>query len=467
MSENLTERYAGYAVYLPSLQKQYAHWGTKDNNDDAVRDVLPAGFDVSDLNFLNPKSKLWHCGYTLYSAGQFETPQIRTTDMIAERRSEHKTVVVGDSGGFQLGTGAISNKQEKAHLERYKGDADKQVEMWSSSGFRERTLRWLENYTDYAMTLDMVLWASYVTGFEHSKGSQLRKLTVQQLIDLSVDNLRYFEENTGTIPGVSTKYLNVLQDIGIVDGVDTGLLWYNAVKDFKFTKGWALGSDTGNVALNTLRWLRRLLEDDNLSNTEWIHGLMKSPPRYSVIYTAMQKAISKAANRDITISYDSSSPHQLAGKQRTPVNPPLLTDDIETWTMGGDRIEQNINIARGVQQLEWQMHTPLAKFFTPNDLVHKTEAYTDSRTDTLSEMLLVNHNIYTYHCAALDACDLVWHPKKQNQSRLPMCMADMIECIEEYFTSDKPDVLEKKHAKAFVYLLGKKDRKKALAKLND
>ena len=177
---------------------------------------MPAGFDVSDLNFLNPKSKLWHCGYTLYSAGQFETPQIRTTDMIAERRSEHKTVVVGDSGGFQLGTGAISNKQEKAHLERYKGDADKQVEMWSSSGFRERTLRWLENYTDYAMTLDMVLWASYVTGFEHSKGSQLRKLTVQQLIDLSVGNLRYFEENTGTIPGVSTKYLNVLQDIGIV-----------------------------------------------------------------------------------------------------------------------------------------------------------------------------------------------------------------------------------------------------------
>jgi len=62
MAENLTERYAGYAVYLPSLQKQYAHWGTKDNNDDAVRDVLPAGFDVSDLNFLNPKKQtlaLW------------------------------------------------------------------------------------------------------------------------------------------------------------------------------------------------------------------------------------------------------------------------------------------------------------------------------------------------------------------------------------------------------------------------
>lgn len=464
MTENLTERYADYAVYLVSLQKQYAYEATRENAEVRNGD-LPQGFDVSDLNFLNPKSKLWSCGYTLYSAGQFDKAQIGTRDIVAERKKDWKTVVVGDSGGFQLGTGAISNKQEKAHLERYKNDPKQQIEHWGNSGFIQRSFSWLEGYTDYAMTLDMVLWASYVTGFEHSKQSQLRKLSVQQLIDLSVSNLRYFEQHTGLLANQTTKYLNVLQDIGVVDGVDTGMLWYNAVKDFKFTKGWALGSDTGNIALNTLRWLRRLLEDDNLSNTEWIHALMKSPPRYSVVYTAIQKAISKAAGREIKISYDSSSPHQAAGFQRTPMKQPLLTSDIDTWKFTGDRIEQNINIARGTQQLEWEMETPLAKFFTPNDLIYKTEAYVDSRTDTFAEMLLVNHNIYTFHKAALDACDLVWHPTKQNHSRLPMVIADMLECIEQYFTSDKTDVLEKKYEKAFVYLLAQKDRKKALEKL--
>ena len=455
MTENLTERYADYAVYLPSLQKQYATEATRENAEVRNGD-LPAGFDVTDLNFFNPKSKLWHCGFTLYSAGQFDSSQIGTRDFIAERSSTWETIVVGDSGGFQLGTGVNKNKAEGEHLERYENDADAQFENWSNCGFRERTLRWLEQYTDYAMTLDMVLWCTKDFAENNAdvvppdvKKSKIRNLSIQQLVDLSVDNLHYFEENTGTIPGTSTKYLNVLQDIGVVDGVDTGMLWYNAVKDFKFTRGWALGSDTGNIAVNTLKWLRRLLEDDNLSNTELIHGLMKSPPRYSVVYTAMQKAISKAAGRNIRITYDSSSPHQMAGKQRTPVKPPLLTNDIKTWKMGGERIKQSWDIARGVEQLEWEMHTPLAKFFTPNDLLYKTDAYTQSRTDTLAEMLLVNHNIYTYHCAALDACDLVWHPTNQNHSRLPTEIESMLECIEQYFETDRTDYLEKKFGKYF------------------
>ena len=104
MTENLTERYADYAVYLPSLQKQYATEATRENAE--VRDGdLPKGFDVTDLNFFNPNSKLWHCGYTLYSAGQFETPQIKSRDFIDERKSSWITVVFGDSGGVEVGNG--------------------------------------------------------------------------------------------------------------------------------------------------------------------------------------------------------------------------------------------------------------------------------------------------------------------------------------------------------------------------
>lgn len=111
----------------------------------------------------------------------------------------------------------------------------------------------------------MVLWA------KNNDSSQLHHLTTQQLIDLSVDNLRYFADNRGK-QRRTTKFLSVLQDIG--DG--TGEAWYQAVKDFEF-EGYALGSETGRM-MDSLWWLRRLLNDGKLDKAEWIHCLMKSPP---------------------------------------------------------------------------------------------------------------------------------------------------------------------------------------------
>ena len=217
-------------------------------------------------------------------------------------------MLVGDSGGFQLGTGSITSKAELKHLEHFKNDAVAQYNNWQQCDFRERTLRWLDRYTDYAMTLDMVLWAAEEYEQPNAKKSQLRKLSVQQLIDLSVDNLRFFADNRGR-GGRGTKFLSVLQDIG--NG--TGEAWYQAVKDFEF-EGFALGSETGGM-LNSLQWLRRLLNDYKLDKSEWIHTLGKSPPINSVVYTAAQRALRKALGRDdFTISLDSSSPHQLAGK---------------------------------------------------------------------------------------------------------------------------------------------------------
>ena len=243
----------------------------------------------------------------MYSCGQFDKKQIRNRDIVAERNVSD-CVVIGDSGGFQLGTGSITSKAELKHLEHFKNDAVAQYNNWQQCDFRERTLRWLDRYTDYAMTLDMVLWAAEEYEQPNAKKSQLRKLSVQQLIDLSVDNLRFFADNRGR-GGRGTKFLSVLQDIG--NG--TGEAWYQAVKDFEF-EGFALGSETGGM-LNSLQWLRRLLNDYKLDKSEWIHTLGKSPPINSVVYTAAQRALRKALGRDdFTISLDSSSPHQLAGK---------------------------------------------------------------------------------------------------------------------------------------------------------
>ena len=122
MTENLTEQYKDYAVYLPSLQQQYANYATKTNSEtNRPSQRIPKNFDTQMLNFLDKDSKLWHCGYTLYSCGQFDKKQIRNRDIVAERNVSD-CVVIGDSGGFQLGTGSITSKAELKHLEHFKND---------------------------------------------------------------------------------------------------------------------------------------------------------------------------------------------------------------------------------------------------------------------------------------------------------------------------------------------------------
>ena len=445
MAENFTERYkqSNYAIYLPSLQSTYAQYCWRTNKDVARKaERIPKKFKTEWLNFLDENSKLWHCGYCLYSAGQFDNPRLGGRDIVAER-DRSKTTIVGDSGGFQLGTGAISNSKEKAHLERYKNDPQAQFEKWHESGFRERTLKWLERNTDYAMTLDIVLWATESLGYEHTKKSQLRKLSVQQMIDLSVDNLRYFADNRG-LERQTTKFLNVLQDVVALPG--SGEAWYNAVKDFDF-EGYALGSDTGRIS-HSIWWLRRLLNEGKLDKAEWVHLLMKSPPINSVVYTAIQRALRTALGRDdFTISLDSSSPSQMAGKQRAFARNDKLTSDMKTWVIGNDAMKQDIRIARGEITAPIPHNSPLNEYMTLYDLCAHAEDYSDYFVDRWSEMAMVNHNMWAFHTKHFEACDLVFDADKQDFSRVPQQLADAVELIEQYFLGEKSGEVEQRLTK--------------------
>jgi len=388
----------------------------------------------------------------VHSCGQFDTKNIPRRDIIADRIKGDGNIVVGDSGGFQLGTGAIKSKAELKHLERYKKDPVAQYNNWHDSGFRQRTLAWLERYTDYAMTLDMVLWAAEEYGQPNTRKSQLRKLSIQQLIDLSVDNLRYFSNNRG-LGSRTTKFLNVLQDIG--DG--TGEAWYQAVKDFDF-EGFALGSETGGM-LNSLQWLKRLLNDYKLDRSEWIHTLGKSPPVNSLVYTAAQRALRKALGRnDFTISLDSSSPCQMAGKQRKLAVPPNFTSDRNTWKVKGWFVPMDIRLARNERQMAFPFASPLSKYLTVNDLYAHDIDDSDYFTDTWAEHLLVNHNIYTFHRYSIDACDLVFGDNKDLQ-RVPADLVEIVELIESYFEVETAGDIEVRLQELFEpYLRAGKDK---------
>lgn len=441
--DDFTQRYrqGGYAIYIPSLQSPYAASAIKQDRHIRGGQISHfgngVGFKNRDLNFFDPKSSLWTCAYTLYSSGQFANAVIQTLDMITER-DRTKSVVIGDSGGFQLGSGKITNKAEAEKLKALATDPRGLIAKWDQVGFRDRTLNWLESYCDYSMTLDAVLWGSNeaITHDNAAEQARLRKgnksvfrhLSVQELIDLTVQNNRYFMNHRRG----RTKFLNVLQDIG--NG--SGEAWYQAVKDAKF-EGWSFGGAT-KVLPNLLGWLHRLRREGRLDGSEWLHILQASPPKFSPIYSAIQKALRKSLSTEITISYDSSSPHQAAGKLRAMYRPPELTDELGSWRLGNVKIEQSLHLARGLVREPLPVQSPLSRFFELNDLNWHQELYRDTRVDAFSEHLITSHNIYVFHKAALDACDLVFGPRGE-AGLVPSEIDDFVALMDDFFERDDCD----------------------------
>lgn len=385
--EDLSAQYHSQALYLPSVQRAYAAFPFRDTK--SVRDgALPKGLKIKDLNFMNSKSKLWHCRHVLYSAGQFDRAQIRTPDMISERGPD--TVVLGDSGGYQIATGKLPELKDWASQAN---DPLALKRRWLETiSIRDRILRWLDRYSDYAMTLDFPL---FILG---SKDSPFHSLNADQLIELSCENLKYFANNRGKATGTRAKYLNVLQDAG--NG--TGDAWYNRVKDFEF-EGWAFGGDTKSGIKPLLKWVRRLLDDDKLnSKTEWLHVLMMSPPVNSVLLTVLQQRLRELLGNTITVSYDSSSPFQASGISQKIAVVPELSNHIKTWQIRNIQYPQHPKYTDKIDILYLEdILSPITTLVSINDFHAKAGPMETKFFDTLSQHLLTNHNIYVYHKTAI------------------------------------------------------------------
>ena len=151
MSIDLTPRWDKFAIYLPSIQQPFAKAVYSKR---APKDrVFPTGLKMSDLDFINPKSKLWHYGYALYSAGQFT--DLRNMPCAVTNR-DPRVLMLGDSGGFQIGKGSFKALD---HLRKCKTGAEVCDEWRKAHDLRFFIVRWLETHCNYAMTIDMPLWA--------------------------------------------------------------------------------------------------------------------------------------------------------------------------------------------------------------------------------------------------------------------------------------------------------------------
>ena len=176
------------------------------------------------------------------------------------------TFVFGDSGGFQIATGALK---------------------WDGT-IREKIFHWLEANSDVAANLDIPPRVTFENRF-------------QDAMDISFDNFKYFEKNQSG----KTKFLNVIQGTFSEEYKE----WYHKFKDFDF-KGWCIGGPKKLVDFMYVIALMLQEREFEKKHIEYIHLLGISKISDFFILATLQELLNKLTDNRVQLMSDSSSPGQ-------------------------------------------------------------------------------------------------------------------------------------------------------------
>ena len=421
MTENLSARIRNYALYLPAVPANYMEYTIEK------RDVTaPQKLRAVDLNFLNPRSKLWTYKWCLASAG--ELAYSKKSNSITQRDPK-SSWILGDSGGYQVGTGALRDTKGWSDFAR---KPDQIVQRWRKSRITHDILRWLDAHCDYAMTLDMPLWVKSTA----RKKSPFHYCSVEQLTDMTVENLRYIDKHRGAFG--KCKFLNVLQG----NDENEEEYWYQRVREFEF-EGWAFGTKF-KFESGIDRILKRilLLRDDGLlgGRRQLLHILGISQLTWAVALTAIQRGIQASTGSPFTVSFDSSTPFLWAGKFQTYPRPPQLTKDIRTWRFTSVPFPVGHAAATTDAKRRFPAGSPLSLLLTLGDMNPDKSAFSAQTFGRFSTPALGNHNAYVFIQSFIEANERAF------EHVAPQAIADMIGIIGKLFECEKWESLLKKEA---------------------
>jgi hypothetical protein len=285
-----------YACYLPAISSFYSTYIAKQRLEKFIADErIPKGFDrgIEGMNFLNPEAGYFTYKYGLYSAGhaQLDVVKAQTQESMIQQRDRGNTMILGDSGGYQIGKGVL-----KFDWLNFEGPA--------ATKTRQQILEWLEVTADWSMMLDVPTWAC-----DHIHSPKTGLKTFEDCLDKTRYNNDYFLMNRLG----QTKWLNVLQG----SDWDTAERWYDGVKEFSDPKGkyagreaegWAMGGANMCKMDITLKRLMTLREDGLLEGKNWMHFLGTAQLDWSCYLTLIQRQVRKHINPELTISFDCASP---------------------------------------------------------------------------------------------------------------------------------------------------------------
>ena len=296
---DLTPLQKDYAVYLPAISSLYSTYVAKQRLEKFIPDDrVPQGFDrgIEGMNFLNPEQGYFYYKYALYSAGhaQLDINKSITQESMIQQRDRNATMILGDSGGYQIGKGVI-----KFDWQNFEGS--------EANKTREKILTWLDVTADWSMMLDVPTWAC-----DHIHSPKTGLKSFQDCLDKTRFNNEYFIQNRLGAKDGGTKLLNVLQG----SNWENAEAWYQGVKEYSDTskygdraaEGWAMGGANMCKMPITLRRLITMRFDGMLEGKDWMHFLGTAQLDWACYLTSIQRQIRKHVNENFTISFDCASP---------------------------------------------------------------------------------------------------------------------------------------------------------------
>lgn len=256
-------------IYIPAFS-------TGALNHIFIKNLKHNKTDKSFRFYTKNKNNIINYPYILFSAHynlQYNVEKSYGVDL-------KKSLVLGDSGGFQIATGKMEYTDE----------------------LREKIFLWLENNTTYAIQLDLPPHVSCNNVYTGLFDERMKK---------SIENFKYFADNKMG----KTKFLNVLhgREISLIQK------WYDNIKCFNndFDGGWAVGSaalSTYNILLS-LAFLLQNNEFDRLDKRyretkikQLVHILGLSKSKDIIFLTYFAKKLNEINLNNIIITYDSSTP---------------------------------------------------------------------------------------------------------------------------------------------------------------
>jgi len=259
VSINLTESNKDYAVFLPAISFIYADLLSKNAEEkwgDRVPKGLPKGLD--SLKYLYDDKGMFNYKWSLYSAGhaKLDIEKSKVQEAFVQDRPRDKTVILGDSGGFQVAKGILKFDWDNFFTPGHKNDE-----------IRMQILRWLEHTADWSMCLD-------IPSFSVNLGIGVN--TVKDCMAYTAYNNEWFVNNR--VPG-ATKFLNVIQGNDIASADE----WFDTMAPFSDPKvygdrafeGWAMGGEH-------MRWWKLILyrmikmrDGGWFDGKDWIHFLVR------------------------------------------------------------------------------------------------------------------------------------------------------------------------------------------------
>lgn len=448
MTKNLSIRPEdGYAVYLPAISSSYCHWASQwdqkinQSDKDGVqkfkyrqpKNISP---DAKELFFLDENNGCFHYNAALYSAGHAEITDLvesQRIENLVHSRDKAKTVIVADSGGYQIASSASGSSVSKFDWANPTSASNDEI--------RLNVLRWMESVADYSMMLDVPTAA-----IGNPKAKSIN--TFADCIEMTRYNADFFVKNR--IPG-KTKILNVLQG-RTLEEADT---WWDIFKDYPF-EGWALGgANARNAELMLSRIIR--MRDNNYigGDKHWMHVLGSSRLTTSCILTEIQRNIRKTIDEQFTISYDSATPFVVASKGY------VLTQNIFDASKKNPRFSYLTH--RMVETAEamgsdkmFPFTSEPGRFMSIGDICVRDPKVSGTKTswDSFSYVLLMWHNLYRQIDAIQEALRIYDMPKSQVGQFIPKDILAFKDFCKEIFITEKPFELIKKEKKFLNSLTG-------------